>query len=142
MDEILNILRERNSFLKQFYTINKSEMFRFEEGDFSRIEYFYKSRDSILDMISHLEEQLDDKLGVLDAKSEVPTEIKNKIRNELDFKDNVITEILDQDLEILGRIDNAKNKIIKDLQAVAKTKNALTGYHSESVSKKQKGTGS
>ncbi len=139
MDEVLNILKERNSFLKQFYTINKSEMFRFEEGDFSRIEYFYKSRDNILDMISHLEQQLDAKLGILESSESVPAELKKHIRHELDFKDTVITEILDQDLEILSKIDGAKNKIIKDLQEVAKVKNGISGYHSEAVSKKQKG---
>ncbi len=139
MDEILNLLKERNSFLKQFYTINKSEMFRFEEGDFSRIEYFYKSRDNILDMISHLEEQLDTQLGVLESSEDVPPTLKNQIRTELDFKDTVITQILSQDLEILGRIDTAKNKIIKELQEVAKVKNGLSGYHSEALSKKQKG---
>lgn len=114
-------------------------MFRFEEGDFSRIEYFYKSRDNILDMISHLEEQLDDKLGILESDKNLPKELKNQIRTELDFKDSVITEILDQDLEILSKIDSAKSKIIRELQEVAKTKNAIGGYHSESVSKKQKG---
>src|SRR4051794_19087272 len=116
MDEVLNLLRERNSFLKQFYSINKSEMFRFEEGDFSRIEYFYKSRDNILDMISHLEKNLDDRLGALDDATSVSRDVKHQIRNELDFKDSMITEILNQDLEILSRIDTAKTKIIKDLQ--------------------------
>jgi hypothetical protein len=130
MEEILNLLKERNTFLRQFYSINRTEMFRFEEGDFSRIEYFYKSRDNILDMISHLESELDGRLGVLEAGNDVPAELKNQVRTELDFKDDVITQILDQDLEILAKIDGAKNKIIKELQEVAKVKNGLNGYHS------------
>jgi len=130
MDEILNLLKEINSFLKQFYTINKSELYRFEEGDFSRIEYFYKSRDNILDMISNIELKLDEKLGILEASEDVPKDLKNQIRSELDFKDSVITQILDQDLEILAKIDTAKSNIIKELQEVAKIKNGLSGYHS------------
>lgn len=138
MEEILGLLKERNTFLRQFYSINRTEMFRFEEGDFSRIEYFYKSRDNILDMISHLEKELDGRLGILEAADDVPKDLKTQIRTELDFKDNVITQILDQDLEILAKIDGAKNKIIKDLQEVAKVKNGLNGYHSDSAGKKQK----
>jgi hypothetical protein len=140
MEEILNLLKERNTFLRQFYSINRTEMFRFEEGDFSRIEYFYKSRDNILDMISHLESELDGRLGVLEAGDDVPPDLKTQVRTELDFKDDVITQILDQDLEILAKIDGAKNKIIKELQEVAKVKNGLSGYHSEGATKKPKRT--
>src|SRR4030095_1254495 len=108
MEEILNLLKERNSFLRQFYSINRTEMYRFEEGDFSRIEFFYKSRDNILDMISHLEGQLDSRLEILESSDDVPKDLKDQIRTELDFKESVITQILDQDLAILGKIDGAK----------------------------------
>ena len=138
MEEILNLLKERNSFLRQFYSINRTEMYRFDEGDFSRIEFFYKSRDNILDMISHLETELDGRLGILEATDDVSKDLKNQIRTELDFKDEVITQILGQDLEILSKIDGAKNRIIKELQDVAKVKIGLNGYHSDAPGKKQR----
>jgi hypothetical protein len=53
--EIIDLLKEKNHYLKKFYTLNKAEIFRLGEGDFSRLDSFYQSRETILDMITHIE---------------------------------------------------------------------------------------
>lgn len=130
MEEILTYLKEKNHYLKKFYTLNKAELFRFSDGDFSRVDYFYKSRDNMLDMIAHIEQLLEKELAKYKDTSVIPKESKKKIKDELDYKDSVINEILNQDLQILALIDAAKSNIIRELQEVNKTKAVASAYHS------------
>jgi hypothetical protein len=130
MENIINLLKEKNHFLKKFYTINKAEIIRLTDGDFSRLDYFYQSRENILDMITHIEARMEEKLGPSEAVAPVTDEARLKIRRELDFKDDVVNQILDQDLQILSFIETAKTDLIKELQDVKKNRQVIGSYHS------------
>jgi hypothetical protein len=137
MEHVLKLIQERNSYLRKFYTINKAELFRLGEGDFTRLEFFYKNRENLLDMISHMESSIETKLKVIPVAQAISPTVKSEVREELDFKDQIISEILKQDVEILSIIEKTKNQIIKELQAVGKTKQAVGSYHSESILRKR-----
>lgn len=137
MEHVLRVIQERNSYLRKFYTINKAELFRLSEGDFTRLEFFYKNRENLLDMISHLEGTIDTKLKIIPVGQSISAATKTAVKEELDFKDQIISEILRQDVEILAIIEKTKNQIIRDLQSVAKTKQAVGSYHSESITRKR-----
>jgi len=132
MENIIGLLREKNQFLKKFYTLNKAELLRLSEGDFSRLDIFYQSRETILDMITHVENRMEETLGVTAVVDPVSEEERLRIRRELDFKDDVVNEILDQDLQILSFIENAKTDIIKELQDVSKKRDVIGSYNSGS----------
>jgi hypothetical protein len=130
MDQIINLLKEKNHYLKKFYTLNKAELLRLSDGDFSRLDYFYQSRENILDMISHIEAKMEADLGKTEPILSVSEQERQKVRNELSFKDDVVGQILDQDLQILSMIEDAKTEIIKELQEVKKNKQVIGAYHS------------
>jgi hypothetical protein len=130
MEVIINLLKEKNHFLKKFYTLNKAEILRLTEGDFSRLDYFYQSRENILDMITYIENRMEENLGVSESTSPVSNEERLRIRRELDFKDDVVGQILDQDLQILSFIETAKTDLIRELQDVKKKRDVIGSYHS------------
>jgi len=137
MEQVLKLIKERNSYLKKFYTINKAELFRLTEGDFTRLEFFYKNRDNLLDMVSHIETSINGRLREIPAGTHITPELKNDVQMELNLKDEIISEILRQDIEILSIIEQAKNQIIKELQDLSKKKNAVGSYHSEGITRKR-----
>lgn len=130
MDSIINLLKEKNHFLKKFYTLNKAEIIRLSEGDFSRLDYFYQSRENILDMISYVESRMEETLGTSQQIGSVSDDERLRVRRELDFKDEVVNQILDQDLQILSFIETAKTDLIKELQDVKKKRDVIGSYHS------------
>ncbi len=127
MEEIIGLLKEKNNCLRKFYTLNKAEIFRFEAGDFNRVESFYNSRDNILDMISYVEKKIEQKMSTT-TFAPATADLKNQIKSELDSKDKIISEILGQDLKILSLIDVAKSDLIKELQDVRKKKEVMGAY--------------
>lgn len=130
METIINLLKEKNHYLKKFYTLNKAEIIRLAEGDFTRLDYFYQSRENILDVISHIEARMEEDLGKVQPASAISEEERQRVRRELDFKDDVVNQILDQDLQILTFIENAKTELIKELQDVKKNRQVIGAYHS------------
>ena len=49
---------------------------------------------------------------------------------QLIFKELFVGKILDQDMQVLALIDDAKSKIIRELQDVRLAKKAMAGYKS------------
>jgi len=130
MKEIVTLLKEKNHYLKKFYTINKAELLRLNGGDFSRLDYFYQSRENILDMISHIEAKLEKNIGGIVNVPGFTDDDRTNIRNELFVKDEVVGQILDQDLQILSMIEVAKTELIKELQEVRRHRQVIGAYHS------------
>jgi hypothetical protein len=130
MEQIINLLKEKNHYLRKFFTLNKAEILRLSDGDFTRLDYFYQSRENILDMITHIEERMDAGVGKSTDPISISDEERRRIRTELSFKDDVVGQILDQDLQILQYIEHAKTEIIKELQEVKKSKQVIGAYHS------------
>ncbi|MGE3972896.1 MAG: hypothetical protein AB7F59_00065 [Bdellovibrionales bacterium] len=137
MEQVLKLIKERNSYLRKFYTINKAELFRLNEGDFTRLEFFYKNRENLLEMVAHIERLIDQGIKATPVAQAIKPEMKTSMKEELDFKDQIITEILRQDVDILAIIESTKNQIIKELHGVSKTKQAVSSYHSESITRKK-----
>lgn len=52
------------------------------------------------------------------------------IRECLAIKDEYVSRIIEQDMEVLSCIEHAKNLIIKELQDVKRSKNAVGKYKS------------
>ena len=53
---------------------------------------------------------------------------KAEIRESMRTKEAYVKRILEQDLKVLGMIDDAKSNIIRELKGIQKTRKALTGY--------------
>jgi hypothetical protein len=135
VNQILELLREKNSLLEKFYLINKTEIECIADGDFKNIEKFYLDRENILGIIKLIDSKIDD--SNKDSESIQNTEsISEQHRVEitelLSFKKVVVEKILAQDLGILSQIDDEKSRIIKELASTRTNKKAIGSYKSNS----------
>ena len=110
MCEIVDLLKEKNSCLEKFYNLNKKEMMSFIEGNFDNLEDFYNSREGILDMIRRVDEMIEIASLDFQESAEVSNkEVTKEISIALNMRDRMIEQILEQDLEIISTIDDAKS---------------------------------
>ncbi len=128
MEKLLNLMTEKNHYLEKFYSLNAEELVNFGDGNYENVESFYRARDKILDLIRTIDEMID-----VEAKA-TPTPLdadaKSDVEKLLINKDEWVTAILSQDLQVLSWIEKEKSSIIRELQVVGKTKKAVSGYHS------------
>ena len=128
MLRIINLLNHKNHYLEKFYSLNEAELLNFAKSDFSHLESFYQQREKILETIKYIDSQVDDEQTEI---FEVSTANKREIASALAVKEEYVSRILAQDLEILSCIESAKSSIIRELQEVRKARKAVGSYKSK-----------
>jgi len=128
MDKIITLLKERNKFLAKFSALNIAEMNRITNGNFENIDEFYTTREGLLEIIKQIEGMIEKRLSFLGDFSNVSVSIKKLVSSLLKERDELVGQILNQDLEILSCIDQAKNSIIGELQALRKNRKVIGSY--------------
>ncbi|NQZ00589.1 MAG: hypothetical protein HRT45_07970 [Bdellovibrionales bacterium] len=130
MQQIIHLLNQKNQHLEKFLSKNEVEILNFYEGNFDGLEHFYNSREVLLDMINRVDRMIEEEdLGSIESK-DVPANIKSQVIRALDHKNDLVTQILSQDLQILSIIEEAKSSIIKELREVGNTKKVIGSYKS------------
>lgn len=131
MMRLIQFLNEKNHFLEKFYSLNLKQITKLESGLFEELDRFYNQREDLLKILKYVDAEIY-KSHVDFKESNGPFDEKQKmqIRDALRVKDVYVKKILEQDLIVLSLIDEAKNKIIKELRDISKSKIALSGYKS------------
>jgi len=128
MLRIINLLNQKNHYLEKFYSLNETELLNFTQGCFDHLESFYQMRDKILDIIRYIDNEVEK--AQVSAEGVLTSDIRSQIREALAIKEEYVSRILAQDLEVLACIETAKSNIIKELQSIQRTKNAVGRYKS------------
>jgi hypothetical protein len=129
MIRLIQFLNEKNHFLEKFFALNEAQLLRLEDGLFDEIESFYNKREDMLKIIKYIDAEISKAHGLYKDMSGSFSEIeKTEIRQALRTKEAYVQRILEQDLMILGMIEEAKSKIIRELKDVTKARKAMNGY--------------
>lgn len=135
MDAIINLLKDKNYHLQKFLQLNETGLLNFTEGNFENLETFYQSRETILDLIRCIDRLVEASASET-SHGEVPANYKKEVLEYINTKNDLVTRILAQDLQILSVIEQAKSDIIKELRQVQSAKKAVGSYKSGDVSNK------
>ena len=131
MNAVMTLLNDKNDHLHKFLQLNETELINFMQGNFDNLEIFYQSRETILDLIRCIDGLVEVALKDSPATgAEVATGDKKDLLKTLSRKNDLVTQILAQDLQILSVIEQAKSDIIKELRQVQGAKKAVGAYKS------------
>ncbi|MCC7404333.1 MAG: hypothetical protein IT288_08040 [Bdellovibrionales bacterium] len=130
MTDIIELLFQKNCHLEKFFRLNEAELLNFSDGNFDNLETFYHSRESLLEMIQKIDKRIEDSNSVAVDQTVATDAEKKKILEAIAYKNELVTRILAQDLQILSIIEKAKSGIIKELSSVKVARKAMKGYHS------------
>ena len=127
---IIEMLTEKNQCLEKFYRLNESELENFSAGTFDNIENFYATREGLLDIIKKVDEMIETSNSSTDDVGPISAEDKKNILSALQYKNDLVNRILEQDLRILSAIEEETSNIIKELTQVRSAKKAIGSYKS------------
>ena len=136
MNRIITLLNEKNHYLEKFYALNEGELTNFAQGIFDNIEHFYQTRERILEVLKYIDDQVDRAQAEVGDMAMVQESERNMVREAMAIKDEYVTRIIEQDLQVLSCIETAKNSIIRELQEVRHTKKAMGGYKSKTFNQR------
>jgi hypothetical protein len=116
MDTIVNLLKDKNYHLQKFFQLNEAELINFAENNFENLEVFYHSRETILDLVRCIDRLIEAAASTETDPSLISDAHKIEMMTEMNIKNDLVTRILAQDLQILSVIEQAKSNIIKELR--------------------------
>ncbi len=131
MKAMMTLLKDKNEHLQKFLQLNETELINFTQGNFDNLEIFYQSRETILDLIRCIDGLVEVALkDSPDNGASITPDEKKELLQILNKKNDLVTQILAQDLQILSVIEQAKSNIIKDLRQVQSARKAVGAYKS------------
>ncbi|MGE4131753.1 MAG: hypothetical protein AB7F86_08940 [Bdellovibrionales bacterium] len=130
METILNLLKDKNYHLQKFHDLNESELLNFAESNFDNLEVFYESRETILDLVRCIDRLIEAAIQAQGDSIPVRDEDKKEMARCIDAKNELVTKILEQDLQVLSVIEQAKSSIIRELRQVQSARKAVGAYKS------------
>ena len=136
MQRIIDLLNEKNHYLEKFYALNETELMNFSNGNFDNLENFYRTREKILEILKYVDSEVDKEQIAVGDLSTADSEDRRSAREAILIKDEYVSRIINQDLEILACIEAAKNSIIRELQDVKKNRKGNSGYKSKTFDKR------
>lgn len=136
MLRIISLLQEKNHYLEKFYSLNETELLNFSMGNFEALENFYNTRERLLEIIRYLDGQLEQENSDTEDLSQVSQDERRQVTEAMRAKDEYVSRIIEQDLEVLACIEAAKSNIIRELQDVRRVRKAVGGYKSPTFTKR------
>ena len=133
MDTIINLLKDKNYHLQKFYQLNETELLNFAEDNFDNLETFYQARETILDLIRCIDRLIDAASNAHESPGTISDQNKKEMITCMSAKNELVTRILSQDLQILSVIEQAKSDIIRELRQTSGNKKAVGAYKSGDV---------
>ena len=131
MIRLVQLRTEKNHFLEKFYTLNEQQIIKLESGHYEEIEAFYNKREDLINILKYIDTEINKAHMQHKDINGVFTETdKRALRECMRAKEMFVSRILDQDMQVLALIDEAKTKIIRELQDVRLAKKAMNSYKS------------
>ena len=130
MENIISLLHDKNYHLQRFHDLNEIELMNFVEGNFDNLEGFYNTREAILDLIRCIDRVIEQSHLMMEEPLKISNEERGKVAKALTDKNDLVTRILAQDLQILSVMESAKSHIIKELAQSKTSRKALGAYKS------------
>ncbi|PIU00662.1 MAG: hypothetical protein COT74_03795 [Bdellovibrionales bacterium CG10_big_fil_rev_8_21_14_0_10_45_34] len=130
MNTVLQLMKDRNDLLGKFHCMNEIEIEKIKNRDFQTIEPFYSGRQTLLEMIDRVEKKLVNEIQFTLSGHDLDFTTRQLVGDFLEERDHLVTEILDQDLQILGFIEEEKSRIIRDLKEVVEKKAKVGKFQS------------
>lgn len=130
MERVIGLLGQRNKLLGKYMDLNEAQMDRLAQGDFDGIDEFYHARETVLEMIQRTEASMQISLSQIPATRVAQAADRNSVEELLRERNELVTEILEQDLEILSLIERAKSEIIEELATLRRSRKLANKYHS------------
>ena len=113
VDTILNLLKDKNYHLQKFFQMNETEMVKFDDDNFDNLEVFYQSRETILDLIRCIDDLISEAAHADDGAVATDLQRAEMVRLMAQKKE-IVHKILNQDLQILSVIGQAKSDVIRE----------------------------
>lgn len=130
--DVLSLLQSKNRCLQRFLALSLEfwEHWEVAEGaEIPDLSSFQRQRDAVIRALELYDRKISEVIGEMPAARRTPALIES-VSQALDQKETIIRKILDVDLKIIGKIEESKNQLLKEMASSSKSMDTLRKFKS------------
>ena len=127
MEEVLYYLELKNTYYEKFLSITEKFLSQIQQDHWENMDYFVDNRERILNIIRSYDFKIAELFHQIDVGSTRLENYSSRVKELLERREVLGKKIMDQDLELIGKIDEVRTETIRDLQ---KTQDTIQKVHS------------
>jgi hypothetical protein len=128
-EKLQSLLEQKNHFLERFLLLCKTYRSKLLAGDSNDIDLFQQSRQQILNIVEYFDNYIERITASLPENPDaIPPRYRKAVRELIQSKDEIVREILNVDVEVLGLLQIMQDNLDNDLADVRKSKRLTNAY--------------
>ncbi len=130
MEEVIYYLELKNKYYEKFLSITEKFLSHVRQDQWENMDYFVDNRERILNIIRSYDFKIAELFHQIDMASTRLETYSNRVKELLERREALGKKIMDQDLELIGKIDEVRNDTIRELKQTQETGQKLHSFTS------------
>ena len=138
MEEVIYYLELKNKYYEKFLSVTEKFLQQVQADRWDNVEYFVDNRERILNIIRSYDFKIAELFQQVDIGSNRLEAYGERVKEILERRETLGKKIMDQDLELIGKIDEVRCETIKELKKTQDTGQKLHSFSTPLPAAKRK----
>lgn len=137
MEEVIYYLELKNTYYEKFLSITEKFLLQVQQDQWDNMDYFVDNRERILNIIRSYDFKIAELFHQIDVASTKLETYSTRVKELLERREVLGKKIMDQDLELIGKIDEVRTETIRDLKQTQETGQKLHSFTSPAPNRRK-----
>lgn len=137
MEEVIYYLDLKNKYYEKFLSVTEKFLTQVQQDRWDNVDYFVDSRERILNIIRSYDFKIAELFQRVNVDSTRLEGYGDRVKEILERREALGKKIMDQDLELIGKVEEVRSETIRDLKKTQETGQKLHSFASPSTSLKR-----
>jgi hypothetical protein len=128
MEEVIYYLELKNQYYEKFLSVTEKFLSHVLRDEWENMDYFVDNRERILNIIRSYDFKIAELFQKIDIGEDRLENYGGRVKELLERREVLGKKIMDQDLTLIGRIDEVRTDTIKELKKTQETSQKLHSF--------------
>ena len=128
MEQVIHYLELKNLYYEKFFNVTSKFLVHAVQEQWEDIEFFVDNRERILNIIRSFDLKIAKLLDEVEMRDSDLMKYRPQVKSLLDARTLIAGKIINQDLELIQKIDEMKTDTIRELKRTLETSQQLQSF--------------
>ncbi len=128
MEEVVYYLELKNKFYEKFLSVTANFLTHVQQDRWENVEYFMDNRERILNIIRSYDFKIAELFQQINVASSKLESYGDRVKGLLEEREKLGKRIIDQDLVLIGKIDEVRMETIREIKKTQETGQKLHSF--------------
>ncbi len=128
MEEVIYYLELKNKYYEKFLSVSEKFLQQIQQDRWDNVEYFVDNRERILNIIRSYDFKIADLFHQVDVSQARLATYSGRVKELLERREVLGKKIMEQDLSLIGKVDDVRIDTIKELKKTQETGQKLHSF--------------